>query len=156
MLNHKHLATWSEVLAGVCALALIAGCPTFTQTTNPLQELITLVTGDEVDPEDIERSLNNHAPEATAGDDQSVSAGSTILLDGTGSSDSDGDRLSYSWELVSGDIDIVFTPNQISSIVESETPADIEEQTTVTIRLTVSDGSAYDTDEIRVTIVPAE
>ena len=41
----------------------------------------------------------NQAPVADAGPDQAVDAGATVTLDGTGSSDADGDTLSYSWTL---------------------------------------------------------
>ncbi len=41
----------------------------------------------------------NHAPVANAGVDQTVETGQTIVLDGGGSSDPDGDPLSYQWTL---------------------------------------------------------
>ena len=43
----------------------------------------------------------NNPPVADAGLDKSVAAGDTITLDGAGSYDSDGDRLNFSWSLVS-------------------------------------------------------
>ncbi len=43
----------------------------------------------------------NAAPNAHAGSAQTVSAGSTVNLDGTGSRDPEGDTLTYSWVLVS-------------------------------------------------------
>jgi len=44
----------------------------------------------------------NHTPVANAGPDQSnVSVGGTVTLDGSGSSDIDGDTLTYSWSFVS-------------------------------------------------------
>ncbi len=42
----------------------------------------------------------NAAPSADAGVPQNVSLGSTVLIDGSGSSDPDGDQLSASWRLV--------------------------------------------------------
>ena len=44
----------------------------------------------------------NQLPSADAGSDQTVSAGSTVTLDGTGSSDPDGDTITYSWSHTSG------------------------------------------------------
>jgi len=41
----------------------------------------------------------NQAPVADAGPDQAVEVGATVALDGTGSSDADGDMLTYSWTL---------------------------------------------------------
>ncbi len=48
----------------------------------------------------------NHAPTANAGPNQDVNMGSTVTLNGTGSSDPDGDSLSYSWVQASGPIQI--------------------------------------------------
>lgn len=44
----------------------------------------------------------NNVPVAEAGADQSVNGGSTVNLDGTNSSDPDGDRLRYSWTQTNG------------------------------------------------------
>jgi hypothetical protein len=41
----------------------------------------------------------NSAPIANAGADQTIPTGSTVVLDGSGSSDPDGDPLTYSWNL---------------------------------------------------------
>jgi hypothetical protein len=67
--------------------------------------LIELVVTDEqglVSPADeVIISSDNLAPTALAGLDQLVIAGSTVFLDGTGSTDPESDPLSYSWGLVS-------------------------------------------------------
>jgi len=43
----------------------------------------------------------NTAPMASAGTDQNVSVGDTVALDGSGSTDADGDALTFSWSLSS-------------------------------------------------------
>ena len=44
----------------------------------------------------------NHPPEVDAGEDQTVEVGAEVQLDGSRSSDPDGDELSYRWTQVSG------------------------------------------------------
>jgi hypothetical protein len=50
-------------------------------------------------PDTVVITTENSAPTANAGPDQSVLVGDTVLLDGGGSSDADGDSLTYSWSL---------------------------------------------------------
>lgn len=45
-------------------------------------------------------SIENTAPVADAGPDQTASLGQTLMLDGSGSSDADGDPLTYQWALI--------------------------------------------------------
>ena len=50
------------------------------------------------DPSGLKWSFTyNHPPVANAGSDQSVPVGAEVLLDGTGSTDADGDPLTYRW-----------------------------------------------------------
>ncbi len=50
-------------------------------------------------PNTVTISTNNSAPVADAGPGQSALFGDTVALDGTGSSDVDGDGLTYSWSI---------------------------------------------------------
>jgi RHS repeat-associated protein len=52
-------------------------------------------------PDAVTISTQNSPPVANAGADQTVFVGDTVTLDGSGSTDVDGDALSYSWSLLS-------------------------------------------------------
>ena len=52
-------------------------------------------------PDTVRITTRNTRPVADAGDDQTRSVGDTVTIDGTGSFDSDGDPLSYSWSFTS-------------------------------------------------------
>ena len=55
-------------------------------------------------PDEILVTINadNHAPTAFAGQDMDVEAGSRVILDGSGSTDPDGDEIDYTWTQVAG------------------------------------------------------
>ena len=83
----------------------------------------------------------NTPPVASAGEDQTIVAGDSITLDGRGSSDADGDPLTYSWSLdgvVVGTSDVVMLP--------------AVEVGTYTYVLTVSDGQDSASDTVVVTV----
>ena len=65
----------------------------------------TLIVTDSVGavslPDTVVVSATNTAPVANAGVDQATNAGFTVTLDGSSSSDGDGDALTYSWSLLS-------------------------------------------------------
>ncbi|NIP44559.1 MAG: right-handed parallel beta-helix repeat-containing protein, partial [Aliifodinibius sp.] len=54
---------------------------------------------DLLEPEDEEET--NNPPVAAAGSDQEVDIGETVNLDGSSSTDPDGDNLTFQWELIS-------------------------------------------------------
>ena len=95
----------------------------------------------------------NRAPTANAGDNATVDAGMSVMLDGSGSMDPDGDNLTYAWALaapegstaVLADADMAmpsFTTDVVGAYV---------------VELTVSDGEYSDSDSVTISAVdPAQ
>jgi hypothetical protein len=81
----------------------------------------------------------NTLPVASVGPDQNVNVGDDVLLDGTGSSDADGDPLSYSWSVVSRPAGSAATVQDPTSARPTLTP---DRGGQYVVRLVVSDGSA--------------
>lgn len=91
----------------------------------------------------------SHAPVADAGSDQSVSAGSQVTLDGSGSSDPDqGDVLTYSWRLLSGPSSV-----SIQSATSARARATLSSSGEYVFELTVSDGTFSARDTVKFTVI---
>ena len=91
----------------------------------------------------------NSPPTAEAGPNVTVEAGASIELDATGSSDPDGDSLSYQWTQVSGpDAQI---RGAGSSVAYALAPS-VTGTATLGFEVTVDDGDASRTDRVFVTV----
>ncbi|GFE61942.1 FG-GAP-like repeat-containing protein [Geobacter sp. AOG2] len=92
----------------------------------------------------------NTPPVANAGPDQSVSQYSIVHLDGSASSDADGDPLTYTWSVVSGPAYPTLTG------ASTATPSfDATTQGTYVLSLTVYDGrSSSPADTVTITVTP--
>jgi hypothetical protein len=84
----------------------------------------------------------NHAPTANAGADKDVNKGSQVSLDGTASSDPDGDALYYSWAQVSGPATVSLSGSQTSKASFMASTVGTYE-----FSLVVSDGKVYSTSD---------
>ncbi|TPV59088.1 PKD domain-containing protein [Aestuariibacter sp. GS-14] len=94
--------------------------------------------------------VDNIAPVAQAGNDQTVQPGDTVLLDAGASYDENGDSLTFKWEFVS------FPENVYPVLINANTSsptfiADVEGDYVVSV--TVSDGILSATDNILVSAV---
>ena len=92
-------------------------------------------------------STLNVAPAANAGTDQSVYVGNTVTLDGSGSTDADGDSLTYSWSFTN-------TPSGSTATLSDTTLVNptfaVDKAGTYVVSLTVSDGSLSSTDTVMI------
>ncbi|MFH1571255.1 MAG: SUMF1/EgtB/PvdO family nonheme iron enzyme [Gemmatimonadota bacterium] len=92
-----------------------------------------------------------HPPVADAGIDQRpASPQSRIVLDGSASSDSDGDSLTFRWQLVVGPAPVILADSSAA-----QTRVTVSQGGDYTFRLTVSDGAFTSSDEVLVAVAPA-
>lgn len=94
------------------------------------------------------KSVGNHPPTVSAGNDRDVTVGSTVTLDGSDCSDSDNDPLTYDWHFIS-------QPQDSSSTLSDNTTISpsfyTDEAGEYIIELAVSDGIVTVTDSVIIT-----
>ena len=94
----------------------------------------------------------NDVPVANAGTDQKISRTDTVTLDGSGSSDIDGDALAHQWSFVSmpsGSTTTLSNPSSVSPVFVADVTGVYE------LKLIVGDGSVESTpDTITITASP--
>jgi hypothetical protein len=130
--------------------------PTFTSPSDPAVLTFTLSVTDSLGladptPDVVVITVNNQAPTAAAGSDQSVDTGATVTLDGSGSSDPDGDLpLSYHWSQTGGPAVALSDPTVVAPTF---TAPGIPAVLTFTLAVTDSLGLADPTlDEVVITV----
>ena len=152
--------TYSWVQVGEPPVALTnanTSMPTFTAPTVTMETdlvfrlTITSMLGDS-DTDTVAVTVNaaavNAAPTADAGSSQIAVAGMTVTLDGSGSRDTDGDVLRYSWIQV-GEPPVSLSDASVVS--PTFTAPNVATSAVLTFRLTVTDASDA-TDSATVTI----
>ena len=94
----------------------------------------------------------NQAPDANAGADQNATAGSVVTLQGSASSDPDGDPLTFQWRSLSAPDGTTVSLSGAATAQATFTPsvAGVYE-----FELTVSDGELAARDTVRVTVAAA-
>ncbi|KUJ84161.1 chitinase [Microbulbifer flavimaris] len=95
----------------------------------------------------------NRAPDADAGADQSVVTPASVTLNGSASSDADGDSLTFSWTQVSGSAVSLQNAAQASASFDA---AEVSNQESLVFELAVSDGVETDIDQVTITLLPPQ
>ena len=98
--------------------------------------------------------VGNTPPVADAGADQTVALGDTVFLDGTGSSDADGDPILYGWSFVSVATGSALTDTDISDVFTATPSFTPDVDGVYVLGLGVTDGTDYGTDSIVITVTP--
>ncbi len=94
---------------------------------------------------------SNDAPTANAGPDQTVAEGAAVTLDGSGSSDPEGETLTYAWSQTSGQ-DVTLSGDNTAS-PSFTAPTQLLQTAVLVFSLTVSDGvNASPPDTVTVTV----
>jgi RHS repeat-associated protein len=100
-------------------------------------------------PQTLKVSLNivhvgNRPPVANAGQDQNVTVGDLVTLDGRNSFDPDGDLITYNWTMMEKPLDSAATLTNPTSVMPTFVP---DKPGNYLIALTVSDGQANSTPD---------
>ena len=93
-------------------------------------------------------------PVANAGADQTVAGGVLVTLDGSGSSDPDGDVLSYQWQQLSGPS--VQLTNANTAKASFTAPTGLAQNAVLNFQLQVSDGQLSSSATVNVTVTAAQ
>ncbi|MCA9770993.1 MAG: right-handed parallel beta-helix repeat-containing protein [Myxococcales bacterium] len=148
---------WTQLSGPAVSLSdTAAAAPTFTApdiTADATVVLeLTVSDGDltSTDTVSIDVSFVNQAPVADAGADQAVDEGAPATLDGSASTDPDGQALSFSWIQLSGaPVSLAGSTTDTPSFTAPDVTAD----TALVFELTASDGTLTSTDTVQVNVV---
>jgi uncharacterized protein YkwD len=122
---------------------------TADEETPPANEETTTSTPDKTTPPELTQT--NQRPSATITATQQVTSGETVTLDGSGSSDPDGDTLSFSWSQTLG---TSISLGDVANTTLNFIAPSVEQVTSFSFQLLVNDGELTDTAFITITVSP--
>ncbi len=145
----------SDACNGKNSCMLIANNNTFGDPCyGTVKKLATQVScGTAVDPTPVPTPVpsNNHQPSARISPPQNPTSGQTVTLDGSASSDPDGDVLSYLWTQTQGaNIDLTDHSNSSLTFIAPT----VTQPTQYTFTLTVNDGELNNEATVMVLVSP--
>ena len=97
-------------------------------------------------------NADNDAPSAEAGNNQTVDEGASVTLDASGSSDPEGQGLTYTWAQTDGP---AVTLSDANAAQPTFTAPDVAETTTLTFQVEVHDVGAGGGAVVQITVDPA-
>jgi hypothetical protein len=114
-------------------------------------EVDAIRTSDVCDPSLTPPAASNRPPIADAGSDLTVNEAETVTLNGSGSTDPDGDPLTYQWGQVAGTSVLLNAADPIRPTFSA--PLVVAGGETLTFLLTVADGKGHQSDDfVNVTV----
>lgn len=148
---------WSIISAPIGSASVLSDAaavmPTLTIDAHGSYELQLIVNDGTVDsaPDTVILTVDNVRPVAHAGPDQAVRIGDTAALDGSASSDVDGDALSYHWTMIAQPADSHATLSDPTSVMPTLM---IDAYGSYEIQLVVNDGrDDSDPDTVLLNVV---
>jgi N-acetylneuraminic acid mutarotase len=153
--------SWSFISKPGTSTAALTGSttvnPTFTADKDGSYVIQLIVNDSTVDSAadtvTITAATGNSAPVANAGPDQSVSTGSLVTLHGSGSSDANGDTLTYSWSITSKPGTSTATLSGAATVNPTFTA---DKDGSYVVQLIVNDGTVNSTaDSVTITAATA-
>ena len=140
---------WLDENGAVIAVGVMPSIPNLEVGDNEIDLLVTDDDGetgrDSITVTVTAAEVINQAPEAEAGADQTIVEGDDLVVNGSGSQDTDGDIVDFSWQ----EDDEVLAEGEIATIMNLEVGTHV-------IQLTVTDDDGgSDSDTLTVTVDPA-